>query len=373
MKTPRNGLVAMLSLVAWTSPVASADLAAQAHPTEPPAHAHEEAAIAASPEMGPPRLPDESPLVDVRVGTAERTVEIVLGPVALPAGGPHLRPPVQLAELPVPGWMHGFSWEVRDRDGAPLPDRLLHHVNLIDPDHRELFSAVPRRLMAAGRETGSVSLSGMLGVPLPAGSRVLVSAMFATLPDRSFDEAYLHVVLPVSPAAGRGLLAPLDAYPFYLDVMGPVGEKEFPLPPGTHGMSWEGSPAVDGRILAIGGHMHDFADWLRLEDVTTGEVLWEVRPEVDERGRTVGVPTGMPWWRGGLRLRKSHVYRISVQYTNPLAGPAPDGGMGAIGGIILAPEDAWPAFDPGHPDYAQDLRNTLEKPNEAAHGHGGGH
>ncbi len=81
----------------------------------------------------------------------------------------------------------------------------------------------------------------------------------------------------------------------------------------------------------------------------------------------------MAWWRGGVRIRKDHVYRASVQYTNPLPGPAPDGGMGAIGGIILASEDAWPAFDREHPDYVQDLRNTLDKPNEAGHAHGHAH
>ncbi len=229
------------------------------------------------------------------------------------------------------------------------------------------------RLQDGGRETKSVRLPRVLGIPVAPGARVLVSTMFAPLPDRSFGEAYLHVVLRYRPADESGLLGPWAVYPFYLDVMGPVGEKESPLPPGTHGMSWEGSPAVDGRIFAISGHRHDYADWLRIEDATSGEVVWEGRPAVDENGRTVGVPVSMLWWRGGVRIRKDHVYRASVQYTNPLPGPAPDGGMGAIGGIILAPEDAWPAFDREHPDYVQDLRNTLDKPNEAGHGHGHAH
>ena len=151
--------------------------------------------------------------------------------------------------------------------------------------------------------------------------------------------------------------------------MGPVGEKEFPLPPGTHGMSWEGSPAVDGRILGIGGHLHDYGDWIRLEDVTSGRVIWETGPEVNGEGRIVGVPTSRLWWRGGIRIRKDHTYRISVRYSNPLAHPAPDRAMGAIGGIILAGNEDWPAFSRHHPDYIQDLRNTLEKPREAVHAH----
>ena len=348
------------------------------HPLAPATHAAQEHAHGASAPAGeahaddsaPPRLPAASPLTDVRVHAADREFEIVVGPVSLPAGGPHLRPPVQLAEVPVAGWMHGFSWQMKDREGNPLPERLLHHVNLIDPDNRELFSAVPRRVLAAGRETKSEFLPGVLGYPLAPGTRVLVSAMFAPLPAASHDEAFLHIRLPYTPFDDPGLVGPVDIYPFYLDVMGPVGEKEFPLPPGTHGMSWEGSPAVDGRILGIGGHLHDYGDWIRLEDVTAGRVIWETGPEVDGEGRTVGVPTSRLWWRGGVRVRKDHVYRISVQYSNPLGHPAPDGGMGAIGGIIIAADEDWPEFSREHPDYVQDLRNTLEKPNESAHGHG---
>ena len=348
------------------------------HPLAPATHAAQEHAHGASARAGdahaddsaPPRLPAASPLIDVRVHAADREFEIVVGPVSLPAGGPHLRPPVQLAEVPVAGWMHGFSWQMKDGEGNPLPERLLHHVNLIDPDNRELFSAVPRRVLAAGRETKSEFLPGALGYPLAPGTRVLVSAMFAPLAAASHDEAFLHIRLPYTPFDDPGLIGPVDIYPFYLDVMGPVGEKEFPLPPGTHGMSWEGSPAVDGRILGIGGHLHDYGDWIRLEDVTAGKVIWETGPEVDGEGRTVGVPTSRLWWRGGVRVRKDHVYRISVQYSNPLGHPAPDGGMGAIGGIIIAADEDWPEFSREHPDYVQDLRNTLEKPNEAAHGHG---
>ena len=339
-------------------------------PHTPAAQEHALGASAPAAAPAPPRLPAASPLIDVRVHAADREFELVVGPVSLPAGGLHSRPPVQLAELPVAGWMHGFSWRMRDREGNPLPDRLLHHVNVIDPDNRELFSAVPRRLLAAGRETKSELLPGVLGVPLEPGARVLVSAMFAPLPEASHEEAFLHIRLPYTPFDDPGLVEPVDVYPFYLDVMGPVGEKEFPLPPGTHGRSWEGSPAVDGRLLAIGGHLHDYGDWIRLEDVTAGKVIWETGPEVDGGGRTVGVPTSRLWWRGGVRVRKDRVYRISVQYSNPLGHPAPEGAMGAVGGIIVARDEDWPEFNREHPDYVQDLRNTLEKPNQAARGHG---
>ncbi len=330
---------------------------------------HTDEAPAAT-DMAPPALPETSELIDIRLLEDAREIEIVIGPVSLPAGSGHLRPPVQLGKLPVEGWMHGFAWEIRDAGGTVLNERLLHHVNVIDPDNRELFSSIPRRVMAAGRETKGESLPWVLGYPLQPETRVLVSVMFASLPDESVDSAYLHITLSYTPSEDPGWLGPWNVYPFYLDVMGPVGEKEFPLPPGTHGMSWEGSPAIDGRILGIGGHLHDYADWIRLEDMTTGKMVWESEPERDENGRTIAVPTSKLWWRGGVKIRKDHVYRISVQYTNTLETPTPDGGMGAIGGVILAANAEWPEFSRDDPDYVQDLRNTLEKPNEAGHDHG---
>ncbi len=84
---------------------------------------------------------------------SEGALEFVIGPVDLPVGGPHFRLPMQWAKLPFDAYMHGFEWEMRDGSGELLPPDLLHHVNLIDPDNRELFSPVSRRLLAAGRET----------------------------------------------------------------------------------------------------------------------------------------------------------------------------------------------------------------------------
>lgn len=331
----------------------------------------------ASGQMEPPALDVEEnellgeDLIRVEDRPEEGALEVIVGPVSLEAGGPHLRTRVQLVELPIRGWLHGFTWEIRDAGGRPLPDDLLHHVNLIDPDARELFAPIPRRVVAAGRETKTQELPGLLGYPLEEGTRVLVSAMFANPTPRDVREAYLHVRLFYS-EDGDHLIDPRTVYPFYLDVMGPVGPKEFDVPPGRTAVSWEGSPAIPGRILGIGGHVHDHADTLRLVDVTEGEVLWETAPSVDEEGRVTGVPASKLWWRGGVKVEPDHTYRIEVVYRNPLDRPAPDRGMGAIGGILLASGAAeWPALDRTDHAYAADLRNTLEEPfRSGGHGHG---
>ena len=366
----KRTLVNAVALLALGLPVGAQEAEHDHAEVDHAAMGHEMGDMEMVDESAAPELPTENDLLRVQRDDDARVVEVIVGPVSLPAGSGHLRTPIQMIELGVEGWMHGFSWEMRDAAGNVLPERLLHHVNLIDPDNRELFSPIARRIMAAGRETKKEGVPGVLGYPLGPGNRVLVNAMFASLDDEGYEEAYLHISLPYTPADDPGFIRPRNVYPFYLDVMGPVGDKEFPLPPGTHGMSWEGSPAVSGRLLALGGHLHDYADWIRLEDVTTGKVLWETEPVKDDAGLVSEVPIGNLWWRGGIKIRADHQYRISVQYTNPLDGPAPDAAMGAIGGVILADSAEWPEFDRENPAYVEDLRNTLNKPNEShEHGH----
>lgn len=320
----------------------------------------------------PPPLPAESPLARIVNDVENRAFEIVVGPVELPTGMPHLRLPIQMVSFPIGGWLHGFEWELQDARGRKLPESLLHHVDLIDPDQRELFAPIPRRILAAGRETQRQEMPRLLGYPFEAGTRALVVAMFANPTERSYEGAFLHVRLFYS-GEEDGLVRPRDVYPFYLDVMGPVGPKGFDLPPGRTVRAWEGSPAIDGRIMAVGGHLHDYARQIRLIDVTDGDVIYETEPELGEGGRVVSVPTAHLWWRGGIKISRDHVYRVEVEYVNPLNHVAPDGGMGALGGIVLATgEQEWPPLDRSNLAYVTDLTNTLEAPRRMqGHGHGG--
>lgn len=324
-------------------------------------------------------IPTTDSMVRVVDHPEENELEIVLGPVSLPSGLPHMRTPIQLAEWPFDGWLHGFSWKLRDAEGNPLPDDLLHHLNLIDPDHRQLFSPTSRRLAAAGRETPAVSLPGLLGMPLSQGTRMLVVGMFANPTDTPYEEAYLHISLQYT-REEEAVLPRMDVYPFYLDVKGPVGDKSFPVPPGRTEVSWEGSPAVDARMLGVGGHLHDYAVELRLEDVTTGETIWRTEPVTQSEDGThvISVKADHLWWKGGVKLEADHTYRATVVYENPTDQPAPHGGMGVIAGVVHASERDWPGFDRSNPAYLADLWNTVTAPERsmavagAGHAHGPG-
>ncbi len=283
----------------------------------------------------------------------------LIGPLELPAGAGHhmiAQPPLVTGTVPIDAFMYGFEVQMLDGDGQPMTNDVLHHVNLIDPDHRELFSPVARRLFAAGRETQPAAMPKILGVPLEQGQRLVVSAMFHNPTETAYRDARLQVKLRYRK---EGWIFPLSVYPIYIDVMGHVGEKEFDLPPGRSERHWEGSPAVAGRLLAAGGHLHDHATSLRFEDRTDGRVLWETAPETDESGKVVAVPLGKFWWKGGLRLERDHTYRFTVVYDNPTGRELAGGGMGVLGGVFMPERGSeWPVLDPSNPQYLANLQET---------------
>ena len=315
----------------------------------------------------PPALPTgRDGLIRVDYDPATRSITCVIGPVRLTPRSPYVRIPVQMASMPIDGWLHGFRVGMKDASGMPLPAGLLHHVTFIDPDERELFAPVARRIFAAGPDTDGGNLPGLIGYPVLAHDRFLIAATFESPPDGEIGEAYLHVEFSYS-QEGERLIEPRNVYPFHLDVMGFAGNRTFQVPPGRSVRSWQGSPAVEGRVVALGGHVHDFATRLQLVDVTDGRVLWDVRPSTDREGRAARVPVSEMWWGLGRRIAPDHVYRIVVEYDNPLDVAAPGGGMAEIGGIILVEKGiAWPALDPTDPTYVQDLEETLAGPDRPA-------
>lgn len=318
-------------------------------------------------------IPDLSalPAATVMVDSAKHEIVIELPTVHHVAagtshengGGHHHHapePPVSLAVLPVGGAAYGFHVEVLDGEGRELPAELIHHFNLINPDSRELFLPISRRVLAAGRETGRQRLPWFFfGVPLEAGQRLIVVALLHNPTDREFHDVRARLVLQYTPERRPWPL--FQGYPFQLDVAFPVGDKAFDLPPGRSVRTYEASPAVPGKVVAIGGHMHDHAVDIEFSDVTTGEVIWRGVPVVDSTGHLVRIPVGRMYGltRLGVPVSPDHRYRVTVTYDNPTGAVLPDGGMGVVGGVFVPDDDvAWPQVDLGSDLYWRDLQHA---------------
>jgi hypothetical protein len=264
------------------------------------------------------------------------------------------QPALLKLRLPVDGWLRGLAFEVVDAHGRRLPDSLLHHLNLIAPERRELFSPIRLRLGAAGPETRPWAMPFFLGYRLHPGDSLLVKAMLHNPTPTAYEGVRVRVRLPITPANG-GIRA-LSIQPLYLDVMPPAGIHSFDLPPGRSSMSWEGRPAIPVRLLGAGAHLHRYGTALRLEDVTTGELLWEARPQLGPDGAVVGMPLHyfLPF---GVALVPDHVYRLTALYDNPTGKVIPDGGMGTLGGVVLpSAGGAWPTVLRSDSTYQLDVR-----------------
>ena len=311
------------------------------------------------PSSGEPLAVDAARSEHLRLFDDARRHELVIaiGPVDLPAHGmaDHSAELVyQLTHLPFDLWVHGFRVEIRDAQGRPVPRRVLHHIDTTRPEARDLFLPVAQRFVGLGSETRAAQLpSWLTGVRFQAGEPLLVSTMLHNPTDTDYSGVQVRLILaytrtrPLFQVAG-----------FRLDVMFPTGPMEFDLPPGRTVRSWDGSPIVPARLLAITAHLHKYAEWIELDDLTAHAVIWRARPRTDVRGEVIGLPVSFPRFGLGRMLYPSHRYRITASYLNPTGRPIPEGAMAKVGGIF-ASVTPLPPVDVQDALYQDDLRYLL--------------
>lgn len=311
------------------------------------------------------------PAARVTVERAGKQMVIELPPVDVPGRLPDgsesmAMPPVARIEIPVNAYITGYRIDVVDSAGRPLPQRLLHHFNLNDPDHRELFLPISLHVLAASRETPAVTIPWFLfGVPIARGQRFLAYSMLANAATEGHHGVRVRLVLRLTPKWRPWPF--YRAYPWVMDVQFPVGRppggsKAFDLPPGRTVRSWESSPAISGTILGMGGHVHDYALGLELTDVTTGQVVGRLVPERDSAGlvQLLDPARFYRWYRLGIHITATHRYRVTVSYDNPTGQIIPNGGMGAVAGLFVPDGGAaWPAVDTTDVSYRQDLHDSF--------------
>lgn len=297
---------------------------------------------------------------ELRIYRSRDDLVLDVGPIDLPAHAKHeavRQPPPLAAVVPVDGWLRGYVVQLVDAAGAPVTNRVLHHLNVIAPEKRELFSPIMLRIAAAGPETAPVGLPRAVAYRVHAGDTLLVSLMLHNPTDHAYAGVHMRVRMPYSELTWWR--HPLSVVPFYLDVMPPAGSHSFDLPPGRSEYYWEGRPAIGGRIVGMSGHMHKYGVQLRLEDRTENRVLWQAKPVADSTGEIVAMPVSMFVRRLGLPMRPDHVYRLATVYENPTGQTIADGGMGALGGVVWPTGSTpWPLVDRSNRDYQTDVQYT---------------
>jgi hypothetical protein len=313
----------------------------------------------------------DAPIKSV-VESAKHTVVITLGPCLVPALGTMEMPGMSNMAMmghgpghedvrvhfrwPADVWMRSFDLKLFDKDHQRLNQpTTMHHMELLDFDRRQVLYPMVERVFGLGEETGSAKVPKSVGLPLDAGMDMGLYVMWNNHTDRPIDGVTLQLTIDYSP---RNLVPrPTIVLPFKADVnIHPGAGDAFDLPPGGGSKSSVFTMEVSGRLLAVGGHLHDFGKELRLEDVATGKVLAQVNAFRRPNGEVTGVSHGLYGILGrGPHLVAGRQYRLVAVYQ----GSPKDsilGAMGLMGGII-APDDyrKWPKLDRTNPDYLIDL------------------
>ena len=259
-------------------------------------------------------------------------------------------------DWPVGGWVRGYQLDVFDANGRPMAPAFVHHFLVANFDRRQMIYPTAEKLVGIGRETGSVDLPVSMGVPLPPGQRIGMMAALHNEGDAD-TEVFLRLILRwTAPDQRRD---PTAVMPVNLDVQNVAGTSSaYDLPPGRSSRAYEFEAPVDGRLLAISGHLHDHGVAVRLEDAHTNREIAEVRGIRDRDNRIVRVEQKK--WIGllgtGIRMRAGRRYRLVGDYDNSARDTLPSGAMAQMI-AVFAPDDwgAWPRVDAGHPDYRADV------------------
>jgi len=195
-----------------------------------------------------------------------------------------------------------------------------------------------------------------IGVPLSTGSRLGFYINWHNSTGRDLEGVSLKLTLLWTPANQNP--RPANAMPIYMDVNLTIGgTNTFDVPPGKSSKAYEFTMPVGGKLLGVGGHLHDYGSSVRLEDAESGKVLTTVVATRTADGKVTKISRRLFGVTGaGLALKANHRYRVVGSYDNPTGKLIPSGAMAHMVGLFV-PDDLarWPAINPDDPTFQKDM------------------
>ncbi len=264
---------------------------------------------------------------------------------------------------PVTGWVRGVRLRIFDADGKPLSRKLVHHINVVNFGRRQLFYAIPERMIAMGEETEDIRVPATVGIPVSANMPMAALVMWHNHSPNMIKGVSFEMTVEYSPT--NLVPKPVSVLPVYLDVMNPVGrDVDFDLPAGPATFKKDFQLPLSGRIIGAGGHAHDFATGLALQDVTDSTKPRQVvnlAIKLAPKGYIQSVERQLPGITGdGIKLQDSHTYRLVGRYNNPTGKGIEKGAMLHMA-LLYVPDhpDQWPKFDPADADWKKDVARLV--------------
>ena len=280
--------------------------------------------------------------IELQNDTAAKILTMRLGPLNLPPQISHhaaAQAPDQFFTIPFDGWLTAYHPRLTDDAAQALPGRLLHHVAFYNTRRSDfLCAAKPEHIFGAGSEMSDWLAVPDVGYRVRKGDRIRVSTMFHNPTDTNYPKAYLEVKMEYQPAAAGGS-ALKNVYPAWFDVK-ECGDSSYDLKPGKNVTSGEFKLGYSGRLVGVGGHLHDYGHKLQLEDMSRMDTLATLDAKLDPQGRLLSIPVVLFTDRGGYPLSQGQALKVTATYDNPTGKFLPESAMGIVVGYFLPNDDS---------------------------------
>jgi hypothetical protein len=242
--------------------------------------------------------------------------------------------PPRTLEVPFDGWITAYHPSLVTPDGQPIPGRLLHHVAFWNTDRADfLCPNKEEHIFGAGGEMNDWPALPGFGYRVHKGDRIRITTMFHNPTATSYPQTMLQVKMEYAPA-DTGLKS---VYPAWFDVK-QCGESDFPLNAGGTHLTGDLKVNFSGRLLGVGGHMHDYGERLVLNDAAAGQPVASLKSTLDDQGHIQSLPIVTFLDRGGYALARGAKLQVVADYGKPRV-PNADG-MAIVVGYFLPDNDA---------------------------------
>jgi hypothetical protein len=276
--------------------------------------------------------------LEQQVDAATHTVTLREGPLTLPANTDHMKmpqPPDVFWTIPLDAFLRAYTPRLVDANGNSVPGTVLHHTAFWNTNRSDfLCPNKEEHIFGAGSElTDWMEIPGY-AYPVQKGDTIRIETMVHNPTTTSYENVYLEVKIPYADSTA----AVKSVYPTWMDVQS-CGNSGYDLHAGKNENSGTVAVKYNGILLGVGGHMHDFAKQITLEDTTRKETVATLKANVDEKGQLLSMPVVTFFDRGGYKFAAGDQLRITATYDNTTGKPLPAGAMGIVVGYFLPADD----------------------------------
>ncbi|HXW90959.1 MAG TPA: hypothetical protein VEK33_10480, partial [Terriglobales bacterium] len=280
--------------------------------------------------------------LETKVDDVTHAITLREGPINLPANTSHMKmpqPPDLHWTIPMNAWLLAYSPRLVDANGKEVSSPVLHHTAFWNENRVDfLCPNKEEHIFGAGSEmTNWIQVPGY-GYRVQKSDQIRIETMVHNPTGTSYENVFLEVRIPYQEADVPGPPAPKNYYPAWIDVKS-CGDSSYDLKPGENIKQGVVAVNYSGVLLGVGGHMHDYAKRIVLENVSRNQTVAALDAKVDSKGQLLSMPTVTFFDQGGYKLAAGDALKTSATYFNPTGRVLRNGAMGIIVGYFVPDDD----------------------------------